>query len=77
MAGLLQNMAVARFMLGAIGGVLVPLLFAVGAIRSGEPLPLGVAISLVFAFSLAGEICERQLFFRAATSPRMPGGIRA
>lgn len=73
MAGELANLTAARFLLGGIGGVLVPLLFAAGAIRAADPLPLGVAISLVSAFSLAGEVYERRLFFRAATAPRMPG----
>jgi Fe-S-cluster-containing dehydrogenase component/DMSO reductase anchor subunit len=77
MVGPLQSATIARFLLGAIGGVLVPLLFSADVIRGGEPLPLAVAISLVFAFSLAGEIYERQLFFRAVTAARMPGGIPA
>ncbi len=73
MSGELANLTATRFLLGGIGGVLVPLLFAAGAIRGAHPLPLAIAVSLVFAFSLAGEISERRLFFRAATAPRMPG----
>ena len=28
----------------------------------------------VFALTLGGELCERWLFFTAATAPKMPGG---
>ena len=35
-----------------------------------------VAAALVgFASLLAGELCERHLFFTASVAPRMPGGI--
>jgi DMSO reductase anchor subunit len=33
----------------------------------------GVALA-VFALTLSGELCERWLFFTAATAPKMPGG---
>ena len=53
---------------------MLPALIAVGLLIGGAGvLWSGVAV-LALSMSLAGEWFERQLFFRAAVAPRMPGG---
>jgi len=75
----LANPAMARFALGALGGVFAPAMLlrqlASGSLESG-PLELAVATLLLFGASLAGELLERYLFFAAVATPRMPGAIR-
>jgi hypothetical protein len=75
----LANPALARFALGALGGVVAPALllrvFATGFPASGQ-LELEIATVLLFGATLAGESLERYLFFAAVAAPRMPGGIR-
>jgi Fe-S-cluster-containing dehydrogenase component/DMSO reductase anchor subunit len=74
----LAKAAVARFALGLLGGVLLPMvgMNALPAL-SIERLPQFIATTvLLFATCLAGELLERYLFFTACAAPRMPGGIR-
>ena len=75
----LANPTVARFALGALGGLVAPALllrqFTGATIDSGQ-LQLVVAALLLFGASLAGELLERYLFFAAVAAPSMPGGIR-
>ena len=69
----LAEITTARFLLGATGGVLLPLAFLVR-----QPAPglatLGVTVG-VMAFTLLGEVLERYLFFSAVVPERMPGGV--
>ena len=59
----------ARFALLVLGGVLVPLL--------NWTAPVSVAAAgASLALLVAGELFERTLFFAAASSPGMPGGLR-
>ena len=55
----------ARFALGAAGGLLLPAIGIDGA----------AIASSAFLLCLCGELCERYLFFTAATAPRMPGAL--
>ncbi len=55
----------ARLALGVMGGLVLPAIGIDGA---------GSAIG-AFACCLCGELCERYLFFTAATAPRMPGAL--
>jgi DMSO reductase anchor subunit len=75
----LASFAVARFALGALGGIVAPALLlrqlSAGALESGGP-ELVICTVLLFGASLAGELLERYLFFAAVAAPRMPGGIR-
>jgi formate dehydrogenase iron-sulfur subunit len=75
----LANPAVARFALGALGGVFAPAMLlrqlSSGGLESGT-LELAIATLMLFGASLAGELLERYLFFAAVATPRMPGGIR-
>jgi formate dehydrogenase iron-sulfur subunit len=60
----------ARFICGALGGVLLPLGFLFG---EGNAVLAVVVLALCFI----GEILERHLFFTAVVAPKMPGGIHA
>ena len=63
----------ARFILGVLGGVFLPLALAAW----GKEMSLVAVMSLafsIFALSLGGEFLERFLFFRAVVPLKMPGG---
>jgi Fe-S-cluster-containing dehydrogenase component/DMSO reductase anchor subunit len=68
MARGLPRLTQLRFACGVAGGILLPALVRAGVGGAG----LLAAAGLVFA--LAGELCERYLFFAATSAPRMPGG---
>lgn len=68
----LRLATLSRFALGIIGGIVLPL------IVNSSPLDAGLAVPLLISacvLSLAGELAERYLFFRAAPASRMPGGL--
>jgi Fe-S-cluster-containing dehydrogenase component/DMSO reductase anchor subunit len=62
----LRAATIARFVCGAIGGVLLPICAATGFIHGGLA---------ILPFCLLGELFERYLFFTAVIPPKMPGGI--
>jgi DMSO reductase anchor subunit len=68
MSGALRRLTLARFICGALGGVVLPVL-----VLFGTPVP--VCVIGIFLFSLLGELLERYLFFRAVIPLKMPGGI--
>jgi formate dehydrogenase iron-sulfur subunit len=72
LADVLYPITAARFAVGWVGGVAIPLLVLVSGPAAGRVA--GGAIVVSFGFVLLGELLERHLFFRAATAPRMPGG---
>lgn len=74
----LSNATLARFALGAFGGLLLPsmLLGEAPTMNDAETMQFVVLAGLVFIACLAGELLERYLFFAACAAPRMPGGIR-
>lgn len=75
----LSSLALVRFALGLLGGVLMPaLLFGQFAQTSGGAgqVQFVLTAGLLFLACLAGELVERYLFFAACAAPRMPGGIR-
>lgn len=73
MLGDLMKTTTARFALGLAGGILLPLLLVVDVWdRHTGALLAGVS----FATLLFGELAERSLFFSAAPTSRMPGGLR-
>jgi len=74
MRGDLVGVTVARFGCGILGGVVLPAFVGFGGVDGsvggdGRGLPIAS-----FVLVLAGELCERWLFFAAATAPKMPGG---
>ncbi|MEO8177734.1 MAG: DmsC/YnfH family molybdoenzyme membrane anchor subunit [Deltaproteobacteria bacterium] len=79
MWGELATLTQARFLLGAVGGLGIPLLlpafFSPLAPRvhlSNAPLALAALGCLLL---VGGELIERSLFFMAAASPKMPGAV--
>lgn len=56
-----------RFSLGVLGGIISPILFLTWPLTSFAWIALGC--------SVAGELLERSLFFRATVAPRMPGTL--
>ena len=73
--GDLRREAGARLALGLAGGVLAPLVVAHMADTDGASAPAVVIAALGCAALIAAELIERALFFRAASPPRMPGGV--
>jgi formate dehydrogenase iron-sulfur subunit len=79
MWGELATLTQARFLVGAVGGLGIPLLlpafFSPLAPRvhlSNAPLALAALGCLLL---VGGELIERSLFFMAAASPKMPGAV--
>ena len=66
LTGQLRGANELRLALGLVGGVLLPLTLALGAVPAWFAWPALAAV-------LAGEIVERSLFFRAVDAPKMPG----
>jgi len=73
MLGDLQTATKLRFLLALAGGLLLPLVFWTKGLEGRARAP-GMTVMLVVL--LAGELAERDLFFRAAPASRMPGSIR-
>jgi hypothetical protein len=74
----LSSVTLARFALGLLGGVLMPLflLKQLPTLSSANLVQFTATTGLLFAACVAGELLERYLFFTACAAPRMPGGIR-
>lgn len=75
MRGELSEITTARFIMGLIGGVILPLVFLIQKPAPGYAT-LGVTLWILF-FAALGEFLERRIFFAAAVAPRMPGGVEA
>jgi Fe-S-cluster-containing dehydrogenase component/DMSO reductase anchor subunit len=73
LSGELAEISTARFLLGVVGGVLLPMAFILRQPAPGIPT-LGITL-WIFVFLLGGEFLERYLFFAGAVPARMPGGI--
>jgi Fe-S-cluster-containing dehydrogenase component/DMSO reductase anchor subunit len=74
----LSSVTLARFALGLLGGMMMPLLLlnALPTLSSASVVQFAAMTSLLFVACLTGELLERYLFFAACAAPRMPGGIR-
>lgn len=64
----LKRVTQARFLSGIVGGILFPLWTAFAGVQPW--LVIGA-----FILCCVGELLERHLFFRAAATPKMPGGV--
>ena len=76
LCGPLRVTTVARMIAGATGGIIVPLILAALAGRDDATPPVvgcAALAALALAFVISGELIERYQFFRAVSSPRMPG----
>jgi Fe-S-cluster-containing dehydrogenase component len=78
LAGELAAVTKARFICGVGGGMVLPLaLVSLGrkiAQGSGLDVLMALEAGSMFAVLLAGELCERYLFFAAVVPAKMPGG---
>jgi Fe-S-cluster-containing dehydrogenase component/DMSO reductase anchor subunit len=74
MATTLQRATAARFALGVLGGVIVPLLMRT-ADATSSVTALGFWALVSFIAVVAGELAERYLFFTAVVRQKMPGGL--
>ncbi|HTN74939.1 MAG TPA: DmsC/YnfH family molybdoenzyme membrane anchor subunit, partial [Pirellulaceae bacterium] len=77
MAGELARATFGRFVLGSVGGILLPLLFISLSESATTREPSAGVFALLTMLSLAmlfaGEVLERYLFFAAVVAPKMPG----
>ena len=69
----LRSATMLRFLLGAAGGLMIPILLLNHGVSIGTR---GIFATLMFSMLLASESLERYLFFRAAPASRMPGNLR-
>ena len=60
-----------RFLLGILGGVILPVVTLAYSVDRGATLFLALAVGTL---SLMAEGFERYLFFRAVVALKMPGG---
>jgi formate dehydrogenase iron-sulfur subunit len=74
LTGPLRSHSLWRLGLGFAGGVALPLLVSL-LVRGPIDAPVIVLTSLLWLLVVSGELCERALFFRAVSVPRMPGAI--
>jgi Fe-S-cluster-containing dehydrogenase component/DMSO reductase anchor subunit len=73
--GDLHRLTACRFVLGILGGIVVPMVFFKALTPSHPGLGL-TALCVSLACLCAGEILERVTFFTALSAPRMPGGLQ-
>ena len=72
--GPLLKQFAARLAIGALGGVLLPLLL-LGAMQQLSGRMQLAFLSASFLLLLAAELLERMLFFKALSAPKMPGAV--
>ena len=76
MIGPLSKFTMVRFAAGVLGGIMMPALLLDVSSTAASALSQALTIGMLFLACLAGELCERYLFFAACAAPRMPGGLR-
>jgi hypothetical protein len=79
MTGDLARATNARFLVGWIGGIVLPVmcvLFWSGSAGPSARLTFTVVVALL-VLNLIGELLERYLFFSAVVAPKMPGAPTA
>jgi DMSO reductase anchor subunit len=73
--GELRHITCYRFVLGTVGGMVLPLVFLTALAPSHAVMALAASL-LSLACLFTGEILERMTFFTALSAPRMPGGLQ-
>lgn len=71
----LHQATLARFAVGAIGGIALPAVLAAKPGGESDVIFTCLALGAVFALTLIGELLERYLFFAAVVAPKMPGTV--
>jgi len=69
----LKNFTLWRFGCGIAGGIVLPVLF-LRVVSGSDPITILLLTAFIFGLSMAGELLERYLFFRAVVPLKMPGG---
>jgi DMSO reductase anchor subunit len=78
MTGDLARATKARFIVGALGGILLPVVVLLWSSSASSPAALTVSLVVaLLGFNLTGELLERYLFFAAVVAPKMPGAPTA
>jgi DMSO reductase anchor subunit len=70
----LKEVTIWRFILGTIGGIILPGLILLSLSPPASTAAIAITC-LSTLFMLGGELLERTLFFTAVSAPRMPGAI--
>jgi formate dehydrogenase iron-sulfur subunit len=77
LTGDLSRVTQLRFVVGVVGGIVLPMLILTDFSAASESpyylTSIIVLASLTWLFNLAGETIERYLFFAAVVAPKMPG----
>lgn len=75
--GELSMITTARFIVGILGGIVLPLILLgeqhIAPVTGFQPLFIGIIALLMTGLCLTGEFIERYLFFTAVVAPKMPG----
>jgi DMSO reductase anchor subunit len=71
MTGALQSWTAQRFIYAAVGGILIPIVL-VAMYSYLTPVSILVWVYIMAALTVAGELMERYLFFRAVIPLKMP-----
>lgn len=74
----LGHLAVARVLVGVLGGIALPLLLIHATAADAGEASAATYLTLllvIFMLTLVGELLERYLFFTAVANTRMPGGL--
>lgn len=84
MTGDLSRATWSRFIVGALGGLVLPTFIATAFVATASlpaatvpPLVILLGVTLMLALNMAGELLERYLFFSAVVAPKMPGAPTA
>ena len=77
MTGDLARVTNARFLVGSIGGILLPMVCVLLSHSGETSAQLTFAIVGLLGLNLIGELLERYLFFAAVVAPKMPGAPTA
>jgi formate dehydrogenase iron-sulfur subunit len=75
LVGELASLTAARFTLGVLGGLVLPLVLWQQS-SEAHPWEWLSTVAAVWIASILGETLERALYFMAAVAPRMPGGLK-
>ncbi|MGI8965962.1 MAG: dimethyl sulfoxide reductase anchor subunit family protein, partial [Limisphaerales bacterium] len=75
MTGVLSRITLLRYVGGAVGGILLPVIFIFEKFKFFSPMVLVGFAGVLWVFCIIGELLERTLFFRAVAPSKMPGGV--
>jgi formate dehydrogenase iron-sulfur subunit len=78
LVGQLSSSTFARFGLGILGGIVMPMFVWLELeAAAARGIFLVISVSMLFIACLGGELLERYQFFAACSAPRMPGRLKS